>query len=243
LCRARLGYPGVTVLDNVNFVVARGDVVAVLGGSGSGKTTLLQTIVGLVKPLAGEVTLLGKSISKIHGTEEARLFLRVGVVFQQNALFSDMTVADNLAVLARQLTNVPEPVIRELVSLRLEAVGLHGLESRRPDSLSGGQRKRVAFARAIMLEPEVLFFDEPTAGLDPLASTKVVELIRKLRDDIGATLIIITHDIELIRAIVNRVVIVGVGEIHADGRLEELLHSQDPIVLGLLRAGAREALQ
>lgn len=240
LRQATLGYPDTTVLEKVDMRIERGEVVAVLGGSGTGKTTLLQTILGLVAPLGGEVRLLGYLMPELERFEEARLFSRVGVVYQQNALFSDMTVADNLAVVAREQTGIAAPVIDELVTLRLESVGLRGLETRRPENLSGGQRKRVAFARAIMLEPEILFCDEPTTGLDPLTATKIVELIRKLRDELGATLFMITHDLELIRSIVTRVIIVGVGKVHADGRLDDLLRSRDPLVRGLLRTGPPE---
>lgn len=243
LQRARLGYPEHTVLDQVDLQIERGEIVAVLGASGSGKTTLLETIVGLVPPLEGEVRLLGQVVAELDRQEQARLFSRVGVVFQQNALFRDMSVADNLAVLARQQTRLPEAVIAELVTLRLDAVGLHGLEPRRPDSLSGGQQKRVAFARAIMLEPEVLFCDEPTAGLDPLTATKIVELIGSLGRDLGATLFIVTHDLELIRAIVDRVLIIGVGQIYADDRLDALLASPDPLVRGLLRSDHESRVQ
>lgn len=232
---ARLGYPETTVLGRVDLIVRAGETLAVLGTSGSGKTTLLQTILGLIPPLAGEIELFGQLVGDLDHLERERLFSRIGVVFQHNALFSDMTVADNLAVVARQQSDLGEAIVRELVGLRLRSVGLEGFENRSPAQLSGGQRKRLAFARAIVLEPEILFCDEPTSGLDPLTGSRLAGLIRELAGALGATMFMITHDVDLIRAVATRVLVLDGGRIHADGQLVDLLHSRDPIVSGLLR--------
>ncbi len=231
----RLGYsPSKVVLDHVDLSIRRGDVVAILGSSGEGKTTLLQAMLGLIAPLSGEVRLLHRSLASLNKEERSQLFARIGVVFQHNALFTDMSVAENLAMVAYQTSQLRKEVVRELVSLRLRSVGLPGFESRRPDQLSGGQRKRVAFARAIMLDPEILFCDEPTAGLDPLTAGKLSLLIQHLGSELGATMVMITHDVDLIHAIATRVVIVGGGEIHVDAPLDALRESSDPLVRGLL---------
>lgn len=237
---ARLGYPGTVVLDHVDLTIDKGEVVAVLGASGSGKTTLLQTLLGLVAPLSGDVELLGRAVTGVDRQEREQLFSRVGVVFQQNALFSDLTVAENLGVVAHQQTSLHDDIVRELTRLRLRSVGLEGFEERRPDRLSGGQRKRLAFARAIMLEPEILFCDEPTAGLDPLTSSRIAELIGQLAHDLGATMVMITHDADLIGAIATRVLVIEGGAIYADGSFAELSRSTDSIVAGLLRGDSPE---
>lgn len=234
LRRAGLGYADAPVLQNIDLSVGRGEIVAILGRSGSGKTTLLQTILGLAAPLAGTVELLGAALPVADRHEREQLFARIGVVFQHNALFSNMTVAENLTVVASQQSDLLGQIIAELVRMRLRSVGLRGFEDRRPDHLSGGQRKRLAFARAIMLEPEVLLCDEPTAGLDPLTALQLSTLIDQLGRALHATMLIITHDTALIEAIATRIIVIHDGRIYADGQLSELSKSTDPVIAGLL---------
>jgi phospholipid/cholesterol/gamma-HCH transport system ATP-binding protein len=221
-----------TILDGVDLAIERGEIVALLGGSGSGKSTLLRTMIGLLPPLAGQVVLLGQPLYELPFDERNRLLVRTGTAFQQDALFGSMTLADNVALPLRELTRLPEPVIAEMVRMRLALVGLAGLEHRRPAELSGGQRKRGALARASILDPEVMFCDEPSAGLDPVIAAGIDETLLQFRSALGATLAVVSHELESIRAIADRAVLFADGRIRAAGTIDELSHSRDPEVFG-----------
>ncbi len=184
-CRdLRVGYER-PVLAHVELAVERGEIVALLGGSGSGKTTLLRTVTGLLPPLGGEVRLFGRAIFDDGGDERAQLLRRTGTAFQQDALFSSMTVGDNVLLPLRELTDLPPALAAEMMRNRLTMVGLGGLEHRAPSSLSGGQRKRAALARATILDPELVFCDEPSAGLDPIVAAGIDDTLLRLRDALG----------------------------------------------------------
>jgi phospholipid/cholesterol/gamma-HCH transport system ATP-binding protein len=215
------------VLEGVTFDVRAGEIVGLLGGSGCGKSTLLRTLTGLLPPLAGEVRLFGESLYDLPPEARNQLLRRTGTAFQQDALFGSMTVADNIAVPLRELTDVSEPIIREMVRTKLALVGLAGLERRDPVSMSGGQRKRAALARATILDPEVLFCDEPSAGLDPVVAASTDATLLQLRAALGAALVIVTHELESIRAIVDRAVMFARGTICAAGTIDELLACGD----------------
>jgi phospholipid/cholesterol/gamma-HCH transport system ATP-binding protein len=229
-CRdVAVGYDG-PVLEHVDLRVDAGEIVALLGGSGSGKSTLLRAFTGLLRPIAGELRLFGEELYALPLEARRRLLHRTGMAFQQDALFSSMSVEDNVALPLRELTELPEPVIREMVEMRLAAVGLHGYGARAPATLSGGQRKRVALARASILDPELVFIDEPSAGLDPVAAASIDEALLAFRAALGITLVVVTHELESIRAIADRAVMLGRGSVIAEGTIEELSRSRDDTV-------------
>ncbi|HWO21790.1 MAG TPA: ATP-binding cassette domain-containing protein [Kofleriaceae bacterium] len=229
-CRdVSVGYEAPVVTD-VELRVQRGEILALLGGSGSGKSTLLRAFTGLLPPLSGEIRLFGKSLYDLPHDERMRLLHRTGTAFQQDALFSGMTVAENVALPLRELTRLPRAVIREMVEVRLSAVGLAGYGKRAPASLSGGQRKRVALARASIMDPELLFIDEPSAGLDPIVAATIDETLIGFREALGITMIVVTHELESIRAIADRAVMLGRGKVIAEGTIDELSQSREDIV-------------
>ena len=220
------------ILEHVDLAIARGEIVALLGGSGCGKSTLLRTIVGLLPPLAGEVVVFGQSMYALPLDERNRLLRRTGTAFQQDALFGSMSIEHNIALPLRELTRLPGAVIREMVRMRLALVGIGGCERRMPATLSGGQRKRAALARASILDPELVFCDEPSAGLDPVVAAGIDETLLRFRTTLGITLAVVTHELESIRAIADRAVLFADGGIRAAGTIDELSRSRDPDVFG-----------
>jgi len=220
------------VLEHVNLSIGRGEIVALLGGSGCGKSTLLRTIVGLLPPLAGEVVVFGEPMFQLPPDERDRLLRRTGTAFQQDALFGSMTIEDNISLPLRELTKLPGAVIREMVRMRLALVGIPGYERRMPATLSGGQRKRAALARASILDPELVFCDEPSAGLDPVVAAGIDETLLKFRTALGVTLAVVTHELESIRTIADRAIMFADGGIRASGTIDELSQSRDPEVFG-----------
>jgi phospholipid/cholesterol/gamma-HCH transport system ATP-binding protein len=218
------------VLEHVDLQIARGEIVAILGRSGGGKSTLLRAMIGLLPPLAGEIRLFGRSLYTVAPTERQELAHRLGVAFQQDALFGSLTLADNVALPLRELTALREPVICEMVRRRLAQVGLAGLEQHLPAQLSGGERKRAALARATIAEPELLACDEPTAGLDPVIAADVDDVLLRLRELIGSTLIVVSHELATVRAIASRVVLIASHRICAAGTVAELESSRNKTV-------------
>jgi phospholipid/cholesterol/gamma-HCH transport system ATP-binding protein len=230
------------ILEHVDLAIARGEIVALLGGSGCGKSTLLRTIVGLLPPLAGEVVVFGQSMYALPLDERNRLLRRTGTAFQQDALFGSMSIEHNIALPLRELTRLPGAVIREMVRMRLALVGIGGCERRMPATLSGGQRKRAALARASILDPELVFCDEPSAGLDPVVAAGIDETLLRFRTTLGITLAVVTHELESIRAIADRAVLFADGGIRAAGTIDELSRSRDPDVFGFFhRVAAPDA--
>jgi phospholipid/cholesterol/gamma-HCH transport system ATP-binding protein len=215
------------VLEHVDLRIQRGEIVVFLGSSGSGKTTLMRSLVGLLAPLAGDVQLLGQPLYSIPAAERERVLQRAGMVFQHDALFGSMTVGDNVAMPLRELGTLPEPMIRELVRTQLAMMGLPGFEDRAPDTLSGGERKRAALARAAVNDPEIIFGDEPSAGLDPSVAATVDEALLRLRDVFGTTIVIVTHELESVKRIADRIVMFGNGSVAAKGTFSELQNSKD----------------
>ncbi|QDG51847.1 ATP-binding cassette domain-containing protein [Persicimonas caeni] len=224
------GYGDVAVLEDVNVEIFRGEIAALLGGSGSGKSTLLKTIVGLLPPLSGEIRLLGEDIYAMTPKERSRVLRRTGMLYQYGALFGSRTIYDNISLPLRQHTNLPEPVIREMVRQKLALVGLEGLEFRLPADVSGGQRKRVALARATIMDPEIVFADEPSAGLDPVVAAGLDALLRQMQRLFGVTMVVVTHELESIKILADRVVMLADGRVRAVGTVEELSNSDDEIV-------------
>jgi len=230
LRRVSVGHRGQPVLEGVDLEVERGEIVALIGPSGCGKTTLLRTIVGLIPPLAGQVRLLGADLHGVTAERRAELLARTGLVFQKNALFDSLSVFDNVCLPARELTSLPDPLVREMAWHRLRLFGLGELAHRRPPDLSGGQQKRVALARASLLDPEIVFCDEPTSGLDPLVAAVIDSALRSFCDALGSTVVAVTHDLASVETIADRVLLLAGGRVRASGRPDELAASRDPEV-------------
>lgn len=224
------GYKRALLHKGINMSFARGKVTAIMGGSGSGKTTLLRLIGGQVKPTAGEVR-VGDTVVHKQGREGIyRLRRQMGLLFQHGALFTDLSVFDNVAFPMRELTDLSESMIRDLVLLKLSAVGLRGAHTLMPTELSGGMARRVALARAVALDPDILMYDEPFAGLDPISMAVICDLIRTLNDALGATSIIVTHDVEETFSFADYIYFVADGVVAAEGTPEELRQSELPFV-------------
>lgn len=196
-----LAYGRQVIQRKLTFAVRRGEVFVIMGGSGCGKSTLLRSLVGLVRPAEGRVLFDGVSLWDVDPDERERTVRRFGVLYQSGALWSSMTLAENIALPLRRYTELGPARIRELASFKLSLVGLSGFEDHYPAEISGGMRKRAGLARAMALDPEILFFDEPSAGLDPVTSRHMDELILELRDSLGATIVVVTHELASIFAI------------------------------------------
>lgn len=214
----------------INMRFPRGKVVAIMGGSGSGKTTLLRLIGGQLKPSSGAVRVEGQVVHEQGRAGIYRLRRKMGMLFQFGALFTDLSVYDNVAFPLREHTDLPESVIRDLVLLKLNAVGLRGARDLMPSELSGGMARRVALARAVALDPSIIMYDEPFAGLDPISMGVIVNLIRSLNDALGATSIVVTHDVHEAFSFVDYVYFVSAGVVVAEGTPEELRASEMPFV-------------
>ena len=224
------GAPGRRILDGVNLRLRKGSLVALMGGSGSGKTTILRLLGGQVKPQAGSVRVAGLEVPALNHAELFALRRRMGMLFQFGALFTDMPVFENVAFPLREHTELPEAAIRDLVLMKLNAVGLRGAAGLMPSEISGGMARRVALARAIALDPELIMYDEPFAGLDPISLGVTANLIRRLNDALGASSIIVTHDVEESLAIVDHVYFLAEGKIVAEGTPNEIRASDLPYV-------------
>jgi phospholipid/cholesterol/gamma-HCH transport system ATP-binding protein len=217
-----------TIHDGLDLQIRRGDLVALIGGSGSGKSVLLRVILGLQRPAAGSVRLLGTDMWNADDEELAATRKRFGMMFQEGALFSSLDVAANVATPLREHADVPPELLPRLVNLRLALAGL-GPEvgAKMPAQLSGGMKKRAALARALALEPEVLFLDEPTSGLDPITARAFDELIAFLNRDLGLTVLMATHDLDTLLSIARRIVVLGRGRVIADGSAAQVMAVQD----------------
>ncbi len=211
------------VHDGVSFSVRRGEVVALIGGSGTGKSVLVKEVIGLLRPTSGSISLLGTDVWNCSPEELSVLRHRFGMLFQDGALFSSLTVAENLAVPFREHTGLAPDLISALVGFKLSLVGLPPQTGQKmPSELSGGMRKRVALARALALEPEILFLDEPTSGLDPIGARAFDGLVRVLSESLGLTVFIVTHDLDTLHSIIDRVIVLSAGKVIADGPVNEV---------------------
>jgi phospholipid/cholesterol/gamma-HCH transport system ATP-binding protein len=218
------------VLRGINMTIPRGRVVAIMGGSGCGKTTILRLIGGQLRQQAGRVLVDGQSVCDMGREELFALRRRIGMLFQFGALFTDMSVYENIAFPIREHTDLAEPLIRDLVLMKLHAVGLRGAAQLNPSELSGGMARRVALARAVALDPMLVLYDEPFAGLDPISLGVVGQLIRKLNDALGTTSVVVTHDVYESLKIVDYLYFVSEGRIIAEGTPDDVHHSSDPFV-------------
>jgi phospholipid/cholesterol/gamma-HCH transport system ATP-binding protein len=217
-----------TVHEDLSLLVRRGELVALIGGSGSGKSVLLREILGLHKPTAGTVRLLGTDMWSAPEHELAATRRRFGMMFQEGALFSSLDVAGNVATPLLEHTDTPPELLPRLVNLRLALAGLTAdVGAKMPSQLSGGMKKRAALARALALEPEVLFLDEPTSGLDPITARAFDQLLDFLNRDLGLTVLMVTHDLDTLLSIARRIVVLGRGKVLADGTAEEVMAVDD----------------
>ena len=226
----RVSYGEREILHGISFDVVHGETLVILGGSGSGKSTLLRTLVGLERPSSGEIWLKGKNIAAISEAEMDEIRKKIGMSFQGGALFGSMTVGENVALPLREHTKLEESTIEIILRLKLDQVGLSGFENYMPSQLSGGMKKRAAVARALAMDPEILFFDEPSAGLDPIIAAGVDQLILELKSAFHMTIIVVTHELASAFLIADRMVLIDKGNVVAIGSTEEMRASTQPRV-------------
>jgi phospholipid/cholesterol/gamma-HCH transport system ATP-binding protein len=224
------GYGERRILDDVSFTVPRGKVTALMGASGGGKTTVLRLIGGQVRAQRGEMLFDGQDIGRLDASGLYVARRRMGMLFQFGALFTDLSVFDNVAFPLREHTDLPEALVRDIVLMKLNAVGLRGARDLMPSEVSGGMARRVALARAISLDPELIMYDEPFAGLDPISLGTAAQLIRRLNDTLGITSIVVSHDLEETFRIADQVIVLANGHIAAQGTPQEVMQSTDPLV-------------
>lgn len=224
------------VLEHVDLQIFDREIVALLGASGSGKSTLLRTLCGLLPPLSGEIRLFGESLYDIDESARVALVRRLGFAFQNDALFSAMTIQENVALPLCELTKLPRRVIDEMVRMRLGLVGIGDLAYRYRAQISGGQRKRASLARASILDPQLILCDEPTAGLDPVVAAEIDDTLVRFRDALGSTIVVVSHELTSIRATADRAVMLANGGVVAKGTLDELMHSRDDTVYEFFHA-------
>ena len=222
------------VLKGVSLIVNQGEVHVVMGGSGSGKSTLLRHMLGLNRPASGTVCVFGKDMEQLNSAGRLALRRRIGVSFQAGALFNSMTVGDNVCFPLREHTQLDDQTIRIMARMKLEVVNLAGFEDFMPSQLSGGMLKRAALARAVVMDPELLFFDEPSAGLDPVVSAELDELILRLRDAMNMSIVVVTHELESAFKIADRITVLDRGEILLTGDVETVRTARLPRVQALL---------
>jgi len=228
------------ILHGVDLRIYEREIMVIMGGSGSGKSTLLRFLLGLHRPTRGTVRLLGKDISQIDAREMAALYQKMGVSFQGGALFTSMTVGENVQMPLREHTRLDESTMQIMARMKLEMVNLAGFENLMPAELSGGMIKRAALARAIVMDPRLLFFDEPSAGLDPVVSAELDELILRIRDAMSTTIVVVTHDLDSTFRIADRITVLDQGNILMCGTPEAVRASDNPRIQGLLNRQVRE---
>ena len=239
-----MAYDSFVVMRDLNFEVAETDIFIIMGGSGCGKSTLLRHLIGLLEPIQGSVFYGDENFTTAGPAEREKFIRRFGVMYQSGALWSSMTLAENIAMPLEENTTLPPKSIRELVSYKLSLVGLSGYEDYYPAQISGGMNKRAGIARAMALDPEILFLDEPGAGLDPLSSRRLDDLILRLRDSLGSTIVIVTHELASIFAVANNSIFLdnATRAQGATGNPTELRdHSENPAVRLFLRRGEESA--
>jgi phospholipid/cholesterol/gamma-HCH transport system ATP-binding protein len=236
-----LAYGDIVIQENLNFSVARGEIFIIMGGSGCGKSTLLRHMLGLMEPTKGDIFINDTNLWALSPSQRTEIIRQFGILYQRGALWSTMTLAENIALPLSEYTSLSQQQISEVVSYKLSLVGLAGFEDYYPSELSGGMQKRAGLARAMALDPEIIFFDEPSAGLDPISSRLLDDLIIELRDSLGATVVIVSHELASIFAVGDNSIFLDTESktIIASGPPKELLqHSDDPRVRQFLTRSA-----
>lgn len=226
------------IYDNLNLKIQQGKITAIMGPSGIGKTTLLKLIGGQLHPEQGEILFDGQDICRLSNRELYEVRKRMGMLFQSGALFTDISTFDNVAFPIREHTRLPESLIRQIVLMKLEAVGLRGAADLMPSELSGGMARRAALARAIALDPDLIMFDEPFTGQDPISMGVIVSLIKRLNEALNLTSIVVSHDVQEVLSIADYAYIIADKHVIAEGTSEQLLASQDPQVVQFLKGEA-----
>ncbi len=233
------GYDSHTVLNGVDLAIEEGEIRVIMGGSGSGKTTLLRCLLGLKAPSAGVVRLLGKPFGADHAANMLAVRKKMGVAFQTGALFGSMTVRENIQLPLRHHARLDPHTMDIMTRIKLELVNLGGCEDLMPSQLSGGMVKRAAFARALIMDPKLLIFDEPSAGLDPVTSAELDQLILKMRDATGATMVVVTHELDSAMSIADRITVLAHGDVLMTGTIDEVRNSDDERIQDLLNRRTR----
>src|ERR1700682_5167956 len=216
-----MAYGSFILMRDLNFVVQRGDIFIIMGGSGCGKSTLLRHLIGLKDPATGEIVYGDVNFTRAEPEQRERLLRRFGILYQSGALWSSMTLAENIGLPLGEFTDLTQPQIREIAALKLALVGLKGFEDFYPNQISGGMQKRAGLARAMALDPDILFCDEPSAGLDLISSADLDQVILGLRDRFGMAIVVVTHELESIKTIADRVVMLSKGRVIAEGKLQD----------------------
>jgi len=219
-----------TILNGVDLKIYKGETCVIMGGSGCGKSTLLRHMIGNLKPTSGWVSLLGKDITDLYGQELDEIRKKIGMSFQSSALFDSMTVGENVSLPLKEHTRLEKSVMEIMLKMKLELVGLRGFEDLLPSELSGGMRKRVGLARAIAMDPQIIFYDEPTAGLDPIVASVIDKLIIDLSKKLQVTSVVVTHDMKSVMAIADRIVMLYDGKVLETGTPDEIRSSRNEMV-------------
>lgn len=230
------------VLNGISLTVQKGEIMVIMGGSGSGKSTILRHLIGLEQPSSGCISLLGQNIEQMTEREMTTFYRKLGVAFQNGALFSSMTVGENIMLPLREHTKLDQKTMEIMTRLKLEVVNLAGFEDLMPSELSGGMLKRVAFARAVIMDPVLLFCDEPSAGLDPVVSSSLDELILRLRDALDMTIVVVTHELESAFRIADRITVLDKGDILTIGTVDEVRASDNRRIQDLLNRHFEEEI-
>jgi phospholipid/cholesterol/gamma-HCH transport system ATP-binding protein len=228
------------ILNGINLDIRTGEIMVIMGGSGSGKTTFMRNLLGLNKPSSGSIRILDKDITRISKHELYAIRRKMGVAFQGGALLGSMSVAENIELPLRQHTNLDETTIRIMSRMKLEVVNLAGFENLMPSELSGGMLKRAALARSIVMDPSMLFFDEPSAGLDPVVSAELDELILRLKAAMNVTIVVVTHELESAFKIADRITVLGQGNVLMTGTVEEVQNSDNEVIQDMLNRRPRD---
>jgi len=229
-----------TVLNGISLDIRAGEIMVIMGGSGSGKTTLMRNLLGLNKPSSGSIHIFGKDITQITSREMYAIRRKIGVAFQGGALLGSMSVAENIELPLKHHTKLDENTMRIMSRMKLEVVNLAGFENLMPSELSGGMLKRAALARSIIMDPSLLFFDEPSAGLDPVVSAELDELILRLKAAMKVTIVVVTHELESAFKIADRITVLGQGHVLMTGTVDEVQHSDNEIIQDMINRRPRD---